>query len=335
MLSTAQTDHGTTELDCEQLATFLKASADLLRLQILRVLSGDSFSVQELCEILGAKQSAISHHLKLLASAQLVTTRREGNSIFYRRHVVPHDHPFAALHSAIATSVDGCQLNPGIAAGILRIEAERLKSTRAFFQDNANRFREQQDLIASFEQYADSVTGLLQAIATPSRSLAIEIGPGEGLYLDVLARQFDQVRAYDTSSLMIKKSQQALDLSGHNNVELFVGDIRQALYADPLADCVVVNMVLHHVASPADIFVDAGALLRPGGALLITDLCHHDQTWARDACGDVWLGFEPDDLSFWAAKAGLAEGQSSYLAQRNGFRIQIRHFYKPEENSNE
>ena len=134
---------------------------------------------------------------------------------------------------------------------------------------------------------------------------------------------------------MIDRSTAIVEARGHANVQLVVGDTQHAIEQALVADCIIINMVLHHVASPADIFHDVSQLLKPGGALLITDLCHHDQTWAKEACGDVWLGFEPDDLSFWAAKAGLTEGQSSYLAQRNGFRIQIRHFYKPEDNSHE
>jgi SAM-dependent methyltransferase len=91
----------------------------------------------------------------------------------------------------------------------------------------------------------------------------------------------------------------------------------------------VINMVLHHVPSPGRLFEDIGRLLNKNGCLLISDLCHHDQQWAREACGDVWLGFEPDDFSGWARHAGLQEGQSQYMALRNGFQIQVRQFFKP------
>jgi ArsR family transcriptional regulator len=40
------------------------------------------------------------------------------------------------------------------------------------------------------------------------------------------------------------------------------------------------------------------------------------------------LGFEPDDLRNWAAAAELYEGESLYLAQRNGFQIQLHQFFK-------
>jgi hypothetical protein len=61
----------------------------------------------------------------------------------------------------------------------------------------------------------------------------------------------------------------------------------------------------------------------------VTDLCSHDQAWARENCGDLWLGFEPEDLSRWAKQATLTDMTSVYLAQRNGFQIQVRLFGCP------
>ena len=61
---------------------------------------------------------------------------------------------------------------------------------------------------------------------------------------------------------------------------------------------------------------------------LLVELSPHDQDWVRDTCGDLWLGFEENDLNHWAQKAGLQIGQSSFLSLRNGFQIQIRVFQK-------
>ncbi|HEY9032819.1 MAG TPA: metalloregulator ArsR/SmtB family transcription factor [Pseudomonadales bacterium] len=316
----------------ELLAQLCKASGEPLRVEILRVLRSDSFSVQELCRIFDVKQSAMSHHLKVLANARLVITRREGNTLFYRRRLWPHDHALVALQQALLAAIDQCPLGQAQRHGIEAIEQQRTASSNAFFIDNAGRLREQQDLIAGFEQYADSVAAMLAGIALPAHSLAIEIGPGEGLFLPLLARRFEQVMAFDTSSAMLLQCERLLRNNRLANVRLFLGDSKVACRQQLAADCIVINMVLHHVATPAELFNDAARLLKPGGALLITDLCHHDQSWARDACGDVWLGFEPEDFSLWAQHAGLLEGQASFLAQRNGFRIQIRHFYQPEDN---
>jgi ubiquinone/menaquinone biosynthesis C-methylase UbiE len=98
---------------------------------------------------------------------------------------------------------------------------------------------------------------------------------------------------------------------------------------DLQADCVVINMVLHHTPAPGEVLRDVAACLAPGGVVLVTDLCNHDQGWARENCGDLWLGFDPQDLAQWAEDAGLNEIASVYLAQRNGFQVQVRLFGGP------
>lgn len=91
-------------------------------------------------------------------------------------------------------------------------------------------------------------------------------------------------------------------------------------------DTVVCAMVLHHAPDPAALLARCGSWLRPGGSLLIAELCPHTQDWVADACGDVWRGFDPDQLSRWAAAAGLMDDARQFHAQRNGFRIQLRRF---------
>ena len=93
-------------------------------------------------------------------------------------------------------------------------------------------------------------------------------------------------------------------------------------------DLIMASMVVHHAPSPADFFRTAQQLLRKQAVLMVAELCLHDQTWARDACGDLWLGFTPEDLQGWAEAAGLHCQESQFLAQRNGFQIQLHAFSK-------
>jgi ArsR family transcriptional regulator len=126
---------------------------------------------------------------------------------------------------------------------------------------------------------------------------------------------------------MLELARQHCASEGLDNVELKLAD---ALQDTPVtADCVVLNMVLHHFAAPADALKQLAQRVKPGGSLLITELCSHNQSWAREACGDLWLGFEQDDLARWAAAAGLDNGESLYVGLRNGFQIQVRHSAKP------
>lgn len=310
------------------LAATLKAAGDPLRLEVLRLLARDSFGVMELSRIFNSKQSGMSHHLKVLANAGLVATRREGNSIFYRRALPePHSALGDLLQSLFAT-LDRQPLPAAAQAALGAVQEERGRASQAFFSDNADKFRAQQDLIASYPIYAEAVADMLHR-SRPASGCALEIGPGEGEFLALLATHFERVVAVDTATRMLEQARKFVSRNGLDNVHLIHGDSAAAVREGVRADCVVINMVLHHVASPAAIFDDLGRLLRPGGVALITDLCHHDQQWAREACGDLWLGFEPDDLTAWAHQAGLGEGPSQYIALRNGFQIQIRQFFQP------
>lgn len=311
------------------LAATLKAAGDPLRLEILRLLARDSFGVMELSRIFASKQSGMSHHLKVLANAGLVATRREGNSIFYRRALPGAESPFRQLLDSLFQTLDRQPLAAEYRDQLKAIQRERAAASQAFFSDNASKFRAQQDLIASHAVYAQAVTDMLANTKLPEYGTALEVGPGEGEFLAVLSPRFERVLALDNSAFMLDKARAFATQAQLENVEFIHGDTETALQQAIAVDCAVINMVLHHVPSPGRLFEDISQLLKRNGCLLISDLCHHDQQWARDACGDVWLGFEPDDFSSWAHHAGLTEGQSQYMALRNGFQIQVRQFFKP------
>lgn len=312
----------------EQLLQLCKAAGDNLRLQVLRVLSRNAYSVQELCRILGVSQPGMSHHLKILAGAGLVITRREGNSIFYRRSYQALLPELDALHTQLLDSADLVDLPVDARQRLQSVVRERAKSSEAFFAEHAGRFRQQQEQIAAFELYGPSTLAMLTNSQPDGGELAVEIGPGEGAFLLELAPRYRQVIALDNADTMLERARETVSAKGYDNVRFVHGDTHSDELANSGADCVVVNMVLHHVPSPAEIFTDAASMLKNGGLLSVTELCVHDQNWVREACGDLWLGFDPDDLSQWATAAGLEEGPSDYLAQRNGFRVQVRQFFK-------
>ncbi|WP_193162683.1 metalloregulator ArsR/SmtB family transcription factor [Microbulbifer hainanensis] len=301
-----------------QLAARLKAAGDPLRLEILRLLSQDSYSVLELCRIFELRQPALSHHLKVLAQAELVSKRREGNNLFYRRS--SHNDGLQQLFA----SLDRLPLNPERAAAVEEIAKERAEASRRFFADYGNRFREQQELIASYDVYGPQVAQLLKP-----GSAALEVGPGEGEFLAELASRFERVTALDLSRAMLERARQFADDRQLGNIEFICGDTREAVARPQSADSIVVNMVLHHTPDPAQILRDLHAALKGGGQLLVAELQDHRQDWAREACGDLWLGFAPEQLQGWAEEAGLQNGRSVYSALRNGFQIQIREFIKP------
>ncbi len=311
---------------CEALAALCKASGDALRLNVLRALANDSFGVLELAQIFDVGQSGMSHHLKVLAQAELVATRREGNAIFYRRALPDSLRLGGRLHAALLEEVDDLALPPEVQARIAQVQQRRAATSQDFFQRVEEKFRAQQDLIAGLPQYRESLLALLDKLNFDPAASALEVGPGDGGFLPDLARRFARVTALDNSPTMLELARQVCERERLGNVNLQLADALGA--TDVEADCVVLNMVLHHFSDPALALRQLAKRVKAGGSLLVTELCSHDQGWAREACGDLWLGFEQDDLARWANDAGLAPGDSLYVGLRNGFQIQVRHFQR-------
>jgi len=68
----------------EQLLTFFKALADANRLKIVGLLSQHPYSVEQLAALLDLRPPTVSHHLKLLSEAGLVTARAESYYNLYQ-----------------------------------------------------------------------------------------------------------------------------------------------------------------------------------------------------------------------------------------------------------
>jgi DNA-binding transcriptional ArsR family regulator len=71
------------ETELYDLAELFKVFGDSTRIRILFVLFEAEVCVCDLAQALNMTQSAISHQLKILKQNKLVTSRREGKSIFY------------------------------------------------------------------------------------------------------------------------------------------------------------------------------------------------------------------------------------------------------------
>lgn len=305
------------------LAQLLKAAGDSLRLAVLQVLGQSSFGVLELCEICAMRQSGMSHHLKVLAQAGLVENRREGNAIFYRRSL-PED----AFHLALLERIDVLPLPEAVAVRLAGVQARRTEQSRAWFERLAAD-PDAGELIADYPQYAEIAVELLDRALPAEPGLAIEIGPGEGEFLLELACRFRRVIGYDNASAVLARAQRRVGAARLDNVRLTLGEWPAAAPDEAVADAVVLNMVLHHMPAPADALRAAAWRLKPGGVLLVTELCRHDQYWAHESCGDLWLGFEEQELLAWTARAGLEQLEAQFVAQRNGFQVQVRTFERP------
>lgn len=72
------------EEDYQRSAVIGRALADPKRLCVLESLADGEVSVSDLSSRVGCQVPNMSQHLAVLRSAGLVTTRRDGNTVYYR-----------------------------------------------------------------------------------------------------------------------------------------------------------------------------------------------------------------------------------------------------------
>ncbi len=82
----------------DDLANFFKIFGDGTRVKILLALDSGEMCVCDISETLGMSMSAVSHQLRMLRDANLVTSRRSGRSIYYS---LCDDHVRIVLETAL------------------------------------------------------------------------------------------------------------------------------------------------------------------------------------------------------------------------------------------
>ena len=79
------------QVDVQELADLFKVLGDPTRIRIVQQLLNKEMCVTDIAESMGMRQSAISHQLRVLRQARLVTFRKEGKTVMYSlndEHVV-------------------------------------------------------------------------------------------------------------------------------------------------------------------------------------------------------------------------------------------------------
>jgi DNA-binding transcriptional ArsR family regulator len=86
-------------VETNELSKFLTAIRDDIRLRILNALCQADRNVNELTDILKARQPVVSHHLSILRMHNLVSVLRNGRQRFYRLNT---QHPYVKYRDCLA-----------------------------------------------------------------------------------------------------------------------------------------------------------------------------------------------------------------------------------------
>jgi len=274
------------------------------RLQVLALCAEAEMSVGELSSLLRDSQPQLSRKVAALKTAGLLETRKDGTRTWVR--LVEGDD--ALVREALAEGRRLC-LKDGSLARLPKVVAAREERGLEVFSAANESLGpvSQTDHLA----HLSALSGVL-----PARGLAIDVGTGDGLNLDVLAPLYQRVIAVDRSRSQLARVLERVASRGFTNVSVFEGSYDDAALVQRTdsaggADLVFAGRTLHHASQP-EVAVRAFArLLKPGGHLVVLDYLSHQDDSMREAQGDVWMGFEP------RAVEGFIEAASLHLVTQS------------------
>lgn len=288
----------------------LRALADPTRLRIVALLERDELSVNELQQVTRMGQSRISTHLRQLQEADLVQFRREGKRTFYKLNgkADPTARQFIDL------AIRGAREIPDFSAdqvNLKRILKRREDQAQLYFDQVAGRFDRSYGPGRSWQAFGQLLLRVLPPL------VVADLGSGEGLLSQLLARRAKKVIAVDNSERIVAFGANKAKKLGLKNLEFRLGDLENPPIDANTIDLAVLSQSLHHAKDPARTIQSAGRILKQGGQLIILDLLAHQFEKARELYGDLWLGFAESNLQTWLESAGLKKIEVTVVAQED------------------
>src|SRR5688572_15710057 len=286
----------------------LRALADPTRIRIVALLERDELSVNELQEITGLGQSRISTHLGQLQDAGMLQSRREGKRTFYKLNPQADDTARGFIQLATRGAKELSE-HPADQVNLKRILARRQQQAQLYFNQIAGRFDRSYGPGRSWQAFGQLLLRVLPPITVA------DLGAGEGLLSELLARRAKKVIAVDNSERIVAFGAAKAKKNGLKNLEFRLGDLQNPPVEAGSVDLVVLSQALHHAEDPASALATACKLLKPHGQILILDLLKHNFDRARELYGDLWLGFPESDLQRWLEDAGFKKIEVSIVAR--------------------
>lgn len=287
---------------------FLRTLSDPTRLRIVALLERDALSVNELQEITRMGQSRISTHLGLLSDSGLLESRREGKRTFYQLN----PHATGATGEFIQLAIRGARELPehaGDQINLKRILVRRREQAQVFFNQIAGRFDRVYGPGRSWQAFGHLLLRILPPL------VVADLGAGEGLLSELLARRCKKVIAVDNSEKIVGFGAAKAKKNGLKNLEFRQGDLQNPPIEAGSVDLVILSQALHHAEDPAAALASAHKLLRPRGQIMILELMKHKFEDARKLYGDRWLGFAESDLQRWLEAAAFSKIEISVVAR--------------------
>lgn len=267
--------------------------SDATRLRILALVSQQDLSVAELVRVTELAQPRVSTHLGKLRDAQILVSRRQGSSTYYRLN----------------------QRMPANAATLWK-ELHRQLDDQVLLRDAQ---RLQEVLRArSGESWPEGVAGQMERHYSPGRSWralalglcrflslgeVLDIGSGDGALAQMASSQARRWVCLDRSQPVLDAAKKRL--GEQRDIDFVRGDMQDIPLQSDRFDQVFHFHALTYASDPRMALNEAARVLKPGGHLVLLTLAPHNSMELASGYGHVQPGFCPDTLRQWARDSHL------------------------------
>ena len=243
-------------------------------------------------------QSRISTHLGQLQETGFLVSRKDGKRSIYQINRSASTEVKDCIKIALQGAAENAEHKDDL-SNLKRVVKNRDDIAQVFFNQVAGRFDRQYGPGRSWQAFGQF---LLRVI--PPLDIA-DLGSGEGLLGELLARNARKVICVDNSKRIVNFGQRKAKKNKLNNLEFRHGDIETPPLQKNSVDVALLSQALHHARNPENALSATHKILRPGGKIIIIDLLEHNFAQAKSLYGDHWMGFPKNTLHNWLEKAGF------------------------------
>ena len=276
----------------------MAALADPIRCRILLPLERHELTVNEICSVLQLPQSTVSRHLKTLADAGWVGSRRDGTSRFYGMAMQDLDQGAQGLWPVIREQIAGTNGAEQDDRRLKAVLTKRRSKSEEFFASASGQWDHLRSELFGDRFHLHAMLSLLDPALVVG-----DLGCGTGQVSELLAPHVAKVIAVDGSADMVHSAKKRL--KALPQVEVRRGEMEALPIDDRQLDAAIVALVLHHVPEPARALAEMNRVLKPGGRVLIVDMLPHDRIEYQQQMGHVWLGFSEKTIKKHLESAGF------------------------------
>lgn len=146
-----------------------------------------------------------------------------------------------------------------------------------------------------WERSEEIAKAFLKMVPVKPEMKALEYGAGTGILSFLLAEKFSEITLMDNSTQMVQVMSEKVHKSEFKHFNPILFDLESSSYDGSNFDCILSQMVLHHVGDVPNILQKFYSMLNFGGYLAIADLYTEDGSFHGPGV-NVHLGFDPENL---------------------------------------